>query len=97
MSEKGLSSNADLICCGCENKYFLPWNLSTRSVSCHSYLEIFQQGLSAATLLCQWQSWPDLKQTQNEVKEIYNYYCINYSDVTMQMQCRLAAECNPMW
>jgi len=28
MSEKGLSSNADLICCGWENKYFSPWNLS---------------------------------------------------------------------
>jgi len=83
MSKKGLSSNADLICCGWENKYFLPWNLSKKSVSCHSVVSVTKL------------TWSETN-TKN-VKKIYNYYCINYSDVTMQMQCRLAAECNPMW
>lgn len=85
MSEKGLSSNADFICYGWENKYFLPLNLSIWSVSCHSSANDKVTKLSI-----------DLKQTQKELKQKYNCYCINYSDVTMQKQCRLAAECNPM-
>lgn len=49
-----MSSNADLICGG--NKFFLPLNLSTRSVSFHS-VKVRMTELSI-----------DLKQTQKELK-----------------------------
>lgn len=50
-----MSSIADLICCG--DKYFLPLNLSTRSVSRHS-VNVRMTKLSI-----------DLKQPQKELKE----------------------------